>query len=296
MKKLLAIAIGVICMLNMAVATPVLASTEIHVYPGDSIQAAVDAASPGGTIIVHKGEYHQSVVITTGSITLKGIGKIILDGTAPADAGTTLSLIGIMLSDGASGVTITGFEIRGFGLAVHLSYGSQGNEVLNNEIADSSFIGIMASGSSGNLIKNNIITNSNISALGVGGMGVVLEQHSHKNKVINNKITDSVTAGIYVDENSTGNLIEKNKVSNSGAAGIVIDDSHDNDVIENNVTDSAQWGIVLVRTASGNLIKKNKVFDSGEFDLFEADLSGIGNVWENNRYDTSGTGVWPLPY
>ena len=88
MKKLISIAVAAALLVTIAVTTPVSASVGIHVYPGDSIQAAVDAASPGDTIIVHKGEYHQSVKIGTNDITLKGAGAI-LDGTPPADPGTT---------------------------------------------------------------------------------------------------------------------------------------------------------------------------------------------------------------
>src|SRR5262245_47882046 len=55
--------------------------------PGDSIQAAVDAAAPGTTIYLRSGTYSQSVVINTPDIGLVGLGRhkpVIVD---PAGAG-----------------------------------------------------------------------------------------------------------------------------------------------------------------------------------------------------------------
>ena len=289
MKKLIAIAVAVVFLLTMA--TPVSAAT-IDVYPGDSIQTAVDSASPGDEIIVHAGEYHQSVKIGKNNITLKGVGAI-LDGDDPADDGTTFLWldgntitdpdwkISIWLSAGVSGVTITGFEIRDYGewgMAIWLERFSHDNRVIKNELTGSTMVGIMVSTSNGNLIMKNKVSNS---------FGIVLEQQSHYNEVIENKITDSAMAGIILDEDSTYNIIEKNKVSNSGMVGIAIGDSHNNEVLNNKITDSAQFGIALGGSSSGNLIKGNKVSGSGTYDLCELALTVIDNSWENNNYDTS---------
>ena len=47
----------------------------IHVHPGQSIQAAVNAANPGDTIKVAAGVYHDNVTITDSHITLVGAGS-----------------------------------------------------------------------------------------------------------------------------------------------------------------------------------------------------------------------------
>ena len=100
-----------------------------------------------------------------------------------------------------------------------------------------------------------------------------------------------------LDEGSSYNFIARNQVSNSGIVGININglideydtwNSHDNVVINNKVTDSAEYGIALSGLSSDNLVKRNRVFGSGEYDLCEIDLTGTGNVWENNKYDSFG--------
>src|SRR5437588_200652 len=57
----------------LATAAPASAAT-IDVRPGQSIQAAIDGASPGDTIVVHPGTYHEAVQITKDGITLQGSG------------------------------------------------------------------------------------------------------------------------------------------------------------------------------------------------------------------------------
>jgi hypothetical protein len=61
-------------MLATAFAVSASASRTIIVGPGQSIQAAVDSARPGDTVLVKAGVYRQSVLIRTDLITLRGSG------------------------------------------------------------------------------------------------------------------------------------------------------------------------------------------------------------------------------
>ncbi|WLQ44977.1 right-handed parallel beta-helix repeat-containing protein [Streptomyces laculatispora] len=56
------------------------------VYPGQSIQAAVDSAKPGDTIVIRPGTYRESVLISTPGLTLRGSGDrtVIVPGTSRA--------------------------------------------------------------------------------------------------------------------------------------------------------------------------------------------------------------------
>jgi hypothetical protein len=71
-----ACAIGLGAALSVAYAASASASgpTTIVVGPGQSIQAAVNSASPGDTVLVKPGVYHQSVQIRKSNITLRGSG------------------------------------------------------------------------------------------------------------------------------------------------------------------------------------------------------------------------------
>jgi hypothetical protein len=66
----------------------------LHVHPGESVQAAVDRAAPGNTVIVHPGVYRESVRITTSGLTLRGFGRntvLTPPEAAPAPAVTSAS-------------------------------------------------------------------------------------------------------------------------------------------------------------------------------------------------------------
>ena len=76
MRKLTmaACAAGLAIALGTGMASAAQASSVIVVGPGQSIQAAINAARPGDTVFVRPGVYHQSVQIRTNGITLRGSG------------------------------------------------------------------------------------------------------------------------------------------------------------------------------------------------------------------------------
>jgi hypothetical protein len=62
------------------------AKPEGHVVrPGESIQAAVDAAEPGDTIVVQKGVYNESVVIEKDGISLRGVSAVLEPSSEPTE-------------------------------------------------------------------------------------------------------------------------------------------------------------------------------------------------------------------
>jgi Right handed beta helix region len=71
---LCAAALGIGLSAVSATAASAWSSSVIVVWPGQSIQAAVNQASPGDTILIKPGVYHQSVQIRTDGITLRGSG------------------------------------------------------------------------------------------------------------------------------------------------------------------------------------------------------------------------------
>lgn len=81
-----------------------------------SIQVGIDS-NPGGVVCL-SGPFHQSVVFgpEDSGTTLRAAdgATAVLDGTAPADSGTTLSVDAIRFLDDTHDVTIEGLEIKNY--------------------------------------------------------------------------------------------------------------------------------------------------------------------------------------
>ena len=122
--------------LALALVVPLSAVAAVRrVGPGDSIQAAVDAASPGDTIVIAPGTYHEpgrpcptdathtcAVVVGTDDLTIIGQGPAVLENAGGQDQGLVFAREG---ADGATcfgdeaqrlqGATVRGLTVNGFG-------------------------------------------------------------------------------------------------------------------------------------------------------------------------------------
>jgi len=110
-------------------AAPAMAKTH-DVWPGQSIQKAIGKAKPGDTVLVHRGTYHQSVLIRKNHIHLVGRGATLLPprhGTGQCAKLTASPANGICVfgrfdasgnpdpSTPARGNSISGFRVKHFG-------------------------------------------------------------------------------------------------------------------------------------------------------------------------------------
>jgi len=142
----------------LASALAILAVASIDVYPGQSIQAAVNSASAGDTIRVFAGNYAERVTVNK-VVTLLAV------GTAETDGFTVTSV----------GVTIKGFVIESMvnnsvnGVGIYVS-GSD-CKIINNTIRNTARGGIFLLYTTDNcLVKNNKIT-ANVSQYGISVRG-----------------------------------------------------------------------------------------------------------------------------
>jgi parallel beta-helix repeat protein len=87
------------------------ASADLVVWPGESIQDAVDAARPGATIVVHAGEDPEEVVIDKPGLRIMGVpaGDVRPVLANPGDLDC-----GFMVLEGGDGVVIQNFVVRGY--------------------------------------------------------------------------------------------------------------------------------------------------------------------------------------
>lgn len=223
----------------------------IHV-PGDhpGIQAAIDAAQSGDTVLVAAGEYHGNLVIASKNIVLQsamGPEVTVLDGNL---AGSVLRITGVGRSMKVDGFTIrNGQSSSGGGI----SLSSAAPTIINNVIAGNR-------GASGNgiqvqfsapLIQNNVIEN-NTSMPGISGGGG--------------------GGGIYVGGNGcmqgvcteiVGNLIQGNATPNfRSGGGILLFASGPARILRNTIranTAPSEGGGIAAFNGSDALIESNVI-------------------------------------
>jgi hypothetical protein len=219
--------------------TSVLAA-DINVYPGDSIQAALDGAQSGDTITVHPGTYTENLVFRGRQVTLQsavGPSGTIIDGGGSGPVVT-------FQSGEQRDTTIEGFTLRnGAGIKLDgLDYGFGG--------------GILCRGSSptitGNIIEDNQADPSSAGLFGLGG-GICVFDASFpalSGNTIRSNTAES-GGGIYVfttndpdatDSASTaieGNTISENSAQLGGAL-FVCGNSHPVMTSDNSLTGNTQ--------------------------------------------------------
>ncbi|GAI09887.1 unnamed protein product, partial [marine sediment metagenome] len=119
----------------------------------DTIQAAVDAADNGDTILVHPGTYEESVVVDVENLTLIGVGDPVLDAS---DCYSGFSIQ-------ASGVTIDSFTVMNAtsdGIRVYDENIEGGSVTIRNNVIGNNPEGILFDGNISNstiTIENNLI-------------------------------------------------------------------------------------------------------------------------------------------
>lgn len=233
----------------LILATPAYFSDEIVVENGESIQSAIDSANDGDVIIINEGVYPENLIINK-NISLKGNGKVIIDG------------------GGGIAVIIKGGKAK----IENICFTNSNNFILyanNSFIQNCTFYsgkyGIVANNSliqnctfykcgTGILIKkDNIIQNCYIFKCGIG-----IEVNGKGNEIKNCDI-HTCGVGIYM-ENSTKNFIEKSDIykNNNNEGGIFLLNSSYNSIERCNVS-YGSFGIRIMKSSHNSVIS-NKIF------------------------------------
>jgi parallel beta-helix repeat protein len=172
------------------------------VHPGESIQAAVDAASSGDTIVVLPGTYHEAgvpcptdashtcaVVVTKPNISLVGAGKhdagVVLENAGGQDQGIAFAPPAAngatCLNDVAqrlAGPSVTGFTVNGFGGEGIFLFCVDRFTVRFNETNDNVEYGIFPSHSTNGSVSFNLATGSNDTGVYIGQSSDVHVDHN----------------------------------------------------------------------------------------------------------------------
>lgn len=166
----------------------------LTVAPNGSIQAAIDGAAGGETVVVKAGVYQEKLIVDKG-ITLLGIGRPLIDA---GGAGSAVTLR-------AEGARVAGFQIRGSG-PDERDAGIRvvaDNCTVEDNLVGENRIGILLQNVRGGVVKKNSVEGN--------GVGILIETGSD-NDIVSNRIVEN-GEGIHITRH---NVSESIKASDSG--------------------------------------------------------------------------------
>lgn len=235
-----------------------------------TIQAAINNATPGDTILVAAGTYHEHLVVNK-SVSIVGEDRMttIIDGD-----GT-----GHVVYVNASGVEVKRFTIQDGSVSppyscIYVHPSSSGNRFSENRIFYS-YYGIYLHISGDNIIDKNIIIDADQTGLYVfNSRNNTIHDNSmgnnfygcHLSNSTNNTLTRNDISGgkyaIYLT-NSTNNTIEDNRNVSGPHTGIRLYSSSHNYIINNPQIHPAGWGVYIEHDSCFNVVSGNTFRNSG---------------------------------
>lgn len=227
------------------------------------IQDAVDAASPGDTIIVEAGVYYEVVCVYKPEISLMGKDRwnTIIDGSGEGWWGFVIT---------ADQTYVAKFTVRNTYTGIGLPCS-----------------GILLMGS-----VNNTVTETNV----VGNFEGILIWGSSGNTITRNRIVSSEDAGLGVIFGSSNNVISENILRANQQWGIVLILANNNDINNNSIVLTYELDAIGIVLCSQNSITYNYVlsnegtgYEPSEPYGFAIDISNCGNSVVKNNYVMNNT-------
>lgn len=244
--------------------------------PG-SIQAAIDAAQPGDTVVIPAGVYDGPVVVDK-TITLVGDGWPVIDGRRAGDV--------VVIA--ADGVTLRGFVVQGSGLDVSSEPGGirlEGNNatIEDNRLRDVLY-GIILIHSHGHVVRGNTVASLEDQPTQRRGHAIYLWNTSHN--LIEGNIVRTAKDGIFLGF-ATFNEIRGNNVSDV-RYGIHYMYADDNGFLDNVFRENIAGAAIMYSRRielSGNEFAYNRSSASG-YGILLKDVDDVtirGNRIHHNR-------------
>lgn len=213
---------------------PELASLSLGVelaVPGDyaTIQAALDNAGHGDTIVVAAGEYTENLMFKSRWTTLQGAGP---DSTV---------LHGSIHSDGQWAVSIKGFRVSATTPHSRTGLNMYGAEfVVANNVVENFDYAIRIENQNVGEVSGNVIRNNILGIAFIESPGITI----HDNLILNNSL-----AGIKIFSFSAPEIVHNTIVGNGfgttleNGGGIASRDAHNFEVVQNNILVSNHAGM-----------------------------------------------------
>ena len=217
-------------------------------YDYSSIQAAINDADDGDTIIVTDGTYNENVDVNK-SVTLRSE-----NGSATTNINASDS------SDHVFNVTVDNVTIDGFNVT----------GVTSSEVA-----GIYLGYSNNSIVTNNVVNNNS--------RGIVLD-HSENNTLSSNIANNNSYYGIYLSS-SSHNALDDNDIYNN-YYGIRLSSSSNNTLTDNTAMNNTRYGIYF-GSSDNNTLTSNDANYNGRYGIYLSSSNNntlTDNVASYNTY------------
>ncbi|MGI5503860.1 right-handed parallel beta-helix repeat-containing protein [Lentzea sp. CA-135723] len=283
-----------------------------------TIQAAVDAAREGATVVVSPGVYKESVEVRTRSLTIRGLqrGSVIIDGEVERDNGIVVAAPEVSVQNLTvrnhlqSGVAVTrsrGFRVSYVTASNNARHGVQASEAQHGVIEQSYASGSADAGFSvGRCAPCDVVVRGNVAER--NAVGYAAADASGRMFVLGNRFSGNRVGMTTNSEDASfvGNLVSDNSEALSPAQadgafgfGFGIAGGSKNLVARNLISNNPGAGVAL--GSSGNVppadnrFSDNMITGNGEDVLYAASRQAPGrnNCFDRERcYDGVGD---PLP-
>ena len=305
---------------------PSLPAEEIRV-PRDepTIQAAVDAAEPGGIVVISPGVYEEAVVVTTPFLTIRGLDRneVILEGGFTRDNGiAVIEADGVTIENmtarhylvngflwssvfGSRGSYLTAFNDGDYGLFAFDSRFGQFDHSYASGHPDSGFY--VGQCHPCHAVITDVVAENNavgFSGTNAGGDLLVVNSEWRNNLagIVPNTLDserlppqhDALIAGNWVHDNNNASAPSFDLEYPSFGIGIIVNGGRDDLVTQNLVEDHEAYGIALLPSpdenlwlTQGNEIRGNLVRSSGLADLVLGAPSAGADCFAGNDFSSS---------
>lgn len=283
----------------------------VTVQPGQSVQAAVDRAMPGDTILIAYGVYHERVAVDLSDITIEGIPNA--DGAYPVFDGRGVLPEAIIASgnnfavgrlhmrnftdngilvEGVTGVHL--YDLITENTGVYGVYPTKSTDVLVERVRASGVIdAAVYAGQCRNVVIRDSVAFDSVIGFELENTlnGEIINSHAYDNSLgILVVVLPQLPAKISRQTRLVGNLLENNNRANDAlpgmaaelappGVGILLLGADDADVTGNTVRNNRTAGIALFSLTAA--------YDANEIDVGPNPENNYiyANQYENNGYD-----------